>query len=102
MLHLIKLLFNKDVLVFLIQMQYKKWKKQFITKGGWKKPKSIIIILLCKLNQRLNQSLVVLWALYTYCKSKGWLPKKSIRGEHAYITGGGSGLGRLMAIRLIE
>ena len=36
MLHLIKLLFNKDVLVFLIQMQYKKWKKQFITKGlGW-------------------------------------------------------------------
>jgi len=44
----------------------------------------------------------VLWALYTYCKSKGWLPKKSIRGEHAYITGGGSGLGRLMAIRLVE
>ena len=56
MLHLIKLLFNKDVLVFLIQMQYKKWKKQFITKGGWKKPKSIIIILL------------LIWAFYTYCK----------------------------------
>lgn len=54
MLHLIKLLFNKDVLVFLIQMQYKKWKKQFITKGGWKKPKSIIIILLCKSNQILK------------------------------------------------
>lgn len=45
---MIKLLFNKDVLVFLIKMQYKKWKKQFITKGGWKKPKSIIILLLCK------------------------------------------------------
>ena len=102
MLHLIKLLFNKDVLVFLIQMQYKKWKKQFITKGGWKKPKSIIIILLCKSKERIKQYLLVIWALYTYCKSKGWLPKKSIRGDHAYITGGGSGLGRLMAIRLVE
>jgi len=44
---------------------------------------------------------IVLWALYNFCKSKGWLPKKSLKGEHAYITGGGSGLGRLMAIRLV-
>ncbi len=48
MLQMLRLLMNKDVLWFLIQMKYKQWKKQFITKGGWKKPKSIIIMLLSK------------------------------------------------------
>jgi all-trans-retinol dehydrogenase (NAD+) len=35
-----------------------------------------------------------------FCKTRGWLPKKSLRREHVYITGAGSGLGRLMAIKL--
>jgi len=28
----------------------------------------------------------------------GWLPKKSLKGEHVFITGAGSGLGRYMSI----
>jgi all-trans-retinol dehydrogenase (NAD+) len=30
------------------------------------------------------------------------LPKKSIKGNHIFITGAGSGLGRLVAIRLAK
>lgn len=37
-----------------------------------------------------------------YCKSKGWLPKKSLKGEHVFITGGGSGLGRYMAVQFAK
>lgn len=33
---------------------------------------------------------------------KGWLPKKSIKGWHAYVTGGGNGIGREMSIMLAE
>jgi NADP-dependent 3-hydroxy acid dehydrogenase YdfG len=40
----------------------------------------------------------VLWAVYNYLKAKGKLPKKSLRGEHVFLTGAGSGLGRLMAV----
>ena len=30
------------------------------------------------------------------------LPKKEVKGEHVYITGAGSGIGRTMAIKLAE
>ena len=100
MLHLIKLLFNKDVLIFLIQMQYKKWKKSYITQGGWRRPKNLMILLLCKKYDSINFE--VLWGLYNIAKYRGWLPKKSLEGEHVYLTGAGSGIGRLMAIEFAK
>ena len=42
------------------------------------------------------------WAFYTFLKNNGWLPKKSIIGQHVFITGAGSGLGRLMALRIAK
>lgn len=45
---------------------------------------------------------LVLWGLYTFAKSRGWLPKKSLEGEHVYLTGAGSGIGRLMAIEFAK
>jgi hypothetical protein len=47
-LPMLKLLLNKDVMLFLIQMQYKKWKKNYITKGGWRKPKNLFLLLIRK------------------------------------------------------
>ena len=40
--------------------------------------------------------------MYIFLKHKGLLPKKSLRGEHVFLTGAGSGLGRLMAIELAK
>jgi len=37
-----------------------------------------------------------------FLREKGWLPKRSVRGKHVYLTGAGSGLGRLMALRLAK
>jgi len=44
----------------------------------------------------------VLYFLYQLCKSKGWLSKKQLKGEHVFLTGAGSGLGKLMAIELAK
>ena len=30
------------------------------------------------------------------------MPKKNIRGKHVFLTGAGSGLGRLLAIRMVK
>jgi hypothetical protein len=90
---------NKDVMIFLIQMMFKRWKKNYITKGGWKKPKNLIILFLCKIFYPLY---LVLWGLYNIFKYKGWLPKKSLQGNHVFLTGAGSGIGRLMAIELAK
>jgi len=46
--------------------------------------------------------LVLLYGLYILAKENGMLPKKSIKGNHVFITGAGSGLGRLVAIRLAK
>jgi NADP-dependent 3-hydroxy acid dehydrogenase YdfG len=43
-----------------------------------------------------------LWALYTWVKNMGWLPKKSVNKKHIFLTGAGSGLGRCVAIRLAK
>ena len=80
-------------------MQYKKWKKSYITQGGWRRPKNLFILLLCKNEIFID---LVLWGLYTFAKYRGWLPKKSLEGEHVYLTGAGSGIGRLMAIEFAK
>jgi len=36
--------------------------------------------------------------LYSVLKTRGWLWKKSIKGEHVFLTGAGSGIGRYMAL----
>ena len=36
-------------------------------------------------------------AVYAIIKNNGLLPKKSVDGEHVFITGGGNGIGRLMS-----
>jgi hypothetical protein len=41
-----------------------------------------------------------MWSSYILAREKGWLPKKSVKGKHIFITGAGSGLGRDMAIKL--
>jgi len=40
---------------------------------------------------------IFLYGLWTFCKEQGFLPKKSVRGKHIFITGAGSGLGRMLA-----
>ena len=35
-------------------------------------------------------------------KNYGFLPKKNLKGEHVFLTGAGSGIGRYMAISLAE
>lgn len=87
---MLPLLFNKDVMTFLIKMKYRQYKKDFITKGGWRTKKSILIYLF------------LAYAIYNYVKHHGWLPKKSLKGEHVFLTGAGSGLGRLMAIEFAK
>ncbi len=47
-------------------------------------------------------SLCLLYSFKIYLREKGWLKKKSVRGKHLFITGAGSGLGRLMSIRFAK
>ena len=46
--------------------------------------------------------LLFLWTFRTYLRQKGWLCKKSLKGKHIYLTGGGMGIGRLMAIKFAK
>lgn len=78
---------NKDVLMFILEAKWKKFKKDFWKAGEFTAPKHIVYILL------------FLWAFYTYAREKGWLAKKSVKGKHIYLTGAGSGLGRGMTLK---
>ena len=42
----------------------------------------------------------VLYSLYAILKKNGWWFKKSVKGKHIFLTGGGSGLGRAVAIKM--
>ena len=44
-------------------------------------------------------SLFVLRCLYAFMKEYGWWRKKSLEGDHVFLTGAGSGIGRMMAVR---
>ncbi len=46
--------------------------------------------------------LLFLWSLYNVFKSQGWLSKKRIRGQHVFVTGGGMGIGKQMALLLAK
>ena len=80
-------LFDKDILKFILESKWMKFKKDFWKSGGFTGKKFIIYFLL------------FLWALYTLARERGLLPKKNVKGKHIFITGGGSGLGRAMALK---
>ena len=40
--------------------------------------------------------------VYSIAKNNGFLLKKSVKGEHVFITGAGSGIGRQMAVILAK
>lgn len=46
-------------------------------------------------------ALFVLRALYLFMNEYGWNPfKKSLQGDHVFLTGAGAGIGRMMALKL--
>ena len=45
---------------------------------------------------------VTIRGVYSVLKNHGLLPKKSVKGEHVFITGGGNGIGKLMSIILAK
>lgn len=65
-------------------------RRRFVKNGGWTSKLNVLYLFLG------------LWALYTFIKTNGWLPKKSVKKKHIFLTGGGSGLGRAMALRFAK
>jgi NAD(P)-dependent dehydrogenase (short-subunit alcohol dehydrogenase family) len=43
-----------------------------------------------------------MYAVYSFMKIKGLLPKKSLKGKHVFLTGAGSGLGRMLSVKLAK
>ena len=70
-----------DVKAFL-SMLYKRIQDQFNKNGGWSSKRNLGYIAL------------LMYAVYSFMKVKGLLPKKSLKGKHVFLTGAGSGLGR--------
>jgi all-trans-retinol dehydrogenase (NAD+) len=66
------------------------FKHNFKQRGGWSSKRNISVVLL------------LLWAFYTWMRERGFLPKKSVRGKHVFITGAGTGLGSLLALRFVQ
>ena len=52
-----------------------------------------------KWKKKLFFFILAVMAFKTYLKQKGWLWKKTLKGKHIYLTGGGMGIGRLMALK---
>jgi hypothetical protein len=84
------MLLNKDVILFLLQQRWAKFKKDFWANGGFTNPKNLLLIL------------IFFWGLHTFARERGWLRKKSVKAKHIFLTGAGSGLGRGMAIRFAK
>ena len=61
------------------------------------KGKGSLLVILGKLLYYQTKINLALWALHTFLKNMGWLPKKSVKGKHVFVTGAGSGLGRSMS-----
>lgn len=55
-----------------------------------------------QLYKHKGKALFATYAIYQYLKYNGYGLKKSVSGEHAYITGAGSGIGRLLALKLAK
>ena len=62
----------------------------------WKKDRGL------KSKFNIFMCFVFLYSLYAILKKNGWWFKKSIKGKHVFLTGAGSGLGRLVAIGLAK
>ena len=61
----------------------------FQDKQNWKRPAFWILVLIC------------IRAITIFCREYGLtLFKKSLKNEHVFLTGAGSGIGRLMALKL--
>jgi all-trans-retinol dehydrogenase (NAD+) len=76
--------FGTKLKLFIMQLYNK-----FYENGGFKSKRNILFFLL------------VAWGYYVFLKERGALPfKRKLAGKHVYLTGAGSGLGRLMAIKM--
>ena len=62
--------------------------KAFLLKNGY-----------AGLGKKLFCLLVLIYAFHSFLKNHGFLPKKSVKNEHIFITGAGSGIGRQMALK---
>jgi len=76
----------KEFLIYVLETI----KIKFVENGGWTSKQNILYLFLG------------IWALYTFIKNKGWLPKKSVYKKHIFLTGAGSGLGREMSKRFAK
>ena len=55
--------------------------------GGFKSPLSYLLLMF------------LWWAFRAFMRERGWWFKKSLKGQHIFLTGAGSGLGRRMAVQ---
>jgi hypothetical protein len=104
LLRLLRLLFSKELYLMILWGSYKTISvllKNLFSHiiSQRKNPKFLFFLFLSNIRSFNN---LVLWGIHTYCKSRGWLPKKSLKGEHVFLTGAGSGLGRYMAIEFAK
>jgi len=81
---------NKEEILDKVRTVLKFCQDWFVNNGGFRSPKVVFMLSL------------FLYCFYVFIKQRGWLPKKSIRGEHIFLTGAGSGIGRLMAIQFAK
>ena len=69
---------------------FTQWQLRFNQNGGLRNPKHLLVIFL------------LFWGLTLFARLQGLLPKKSVRGKHVFITGAGSGLGRLLTMKFVK